>query len=46
VVLQDDGRLAGWLTRADISNGLRVGQAAQSTPDSESAWQELDREFV
>jgi Zn-dependent protease/CBS domain-containing protein len=46
VVLQDDGRLAGWLTRADISNGLRVGQAAQATPDSEPTWQELDREFV
>jgi Zn-dependent protease/CBS domain-containing protein len=46
VVLQDDGRLAGWLTRADISNGLRVGQTAQPSPDTESAWQELDREFV
>lgn len=46
VVLQDDGRLAGWLTRADISNGLRVGQATSPTPGSESAWQELDREFV
>ncbi len=46
VVLQDDGRLAGWLTRADISNGLRVGQTTQPTPGAESAWQELDREFV
>jgi Zn-dependent protease/CBS domain-containing protein len=46
VVLQDDGRLAGWLTRADISNGLRVAQTAQPTPGAESAWQELDREFV
>lgn len=46
VVLQDDGRLAGWLTRADISNGLRVGQTTQPSPDTESAWQELDREFV
>jgi Zn-dependent protease/predicted transcriptional regulator len=47
VVLEDDGRLAGWLTRADISQGLRVtqpGQPGQPTPDS--AWQELDREFV
>lgn len=42
VVLRDNGQLAGWLTRADISNGLRSrpGQA------QESAWQELDREFV
>ena len=42
VVLQDNGALAGWLTRADISNGLRSrpGQA------QDSAWQELDREFV
>lgn len=42
VVLQDDGRLAGWLTRADISNGLR---SRPGQPQS-SAWQELDREFV
>jgi Zn-dependent protease len=43
VVLQDDGRLVGWLTRADISNGLRrrPGEGTR-----ESAWQELDREFV
>ncbi len=42
VVLRDNGALAGWLTRADIANGLRSrpGQA------QDSAWQELDREFV
>lgn len=44
VVLQDDGRLAGWLTRADISNGLRLGQSEKA--EAESPWQELDREFV
>ncbi len=44
VVLRDDGRLAGWLTRADISNGLRTGQPGTNEP--ESAWQELDRELV
>ncbi|MCC6674338.1 MAG: CBS domain-containing protein, partial [Thermomicrobiales bacterium] len=44
VVLQDDGRLAGWLTRADISNGLRLGQSEKT--EAESPWQELDREFV
>ena len=43
VVLRDNGELAGWLTRADISNGLR-GRPGQ--PVHESAWQELDREFV
>lgn len=42
VVLRDDGRLAGWLTRADISNGLR---SRPGQPQS-TAWQELDREFV
>jgi predicted transcriptional regulator len=44
VVLEENGRLAGWLTRADISNGLRVGQSTPAAHDS--AWQELDREFV
>ena len=44
VVLEENGRLAGWLTRADISNGLRVGQTTTAAHDS--AWQELDREFV
>lgn len=44
VVLRDDGQLVGWLTRADISNGLRVGQTANAS--SESPWQELDRELV
>ena len=42
VVLRDNGMLAGWLTRADISNGLR-GRPGQP---QDSAWQELDREFV
>ncbi|MCA9860389.1 MAG: CBS domain-containing protein, partial [Thermomicrobiales bacterium] len=45
VVLKDDGRLAGWLTRADISNGIRTGQGTTPTPDG-NAWHELDREFV
>lgn len=44
VVLQDDGRLAGWLTRADISHGLRVG--SNGSTGTESSWQELDRELV
>ena len=44
VALRDDGRLAGWLTRADISNGLRLGEASPS--ESEAAWQDLDRELV
>lgn len=44
VVIENDGRLAGWLTRADISQGLRVTEPGASVP--ESAWQELDREFV
>ncbi len=43
VVLTDNGTLVGWLTRADISNGLR-GRPGQ--PAHDSAWQELDREFV
>lgn len=42
VVLQDDGKLIGWLTRADISNGLR----SRPGQPQDSAWQELDREFV
>jgi predicted transcriptional regulator len=45
VVLQNDGRLAGWLTRADISNGLRSGHAARGETSGLSA-SELDREFV
>lgn len=45
VVLENDGLLAGWLTRADISNGLRSGQGAKTiAPDP--AGSELDREFV
>jgi len=44
VVLQDDGRLAGWLTRADISNGLRLGHSEKM--EAGSPWQELDRELV
>jgi len=44
VVLEENGRLVGWLTRADISNGLRVAQTTPAAHDS--AWQELDREFV
>ena len=43
VVLTDNGTLVGWLTRADISNGLR-GRPGQGAQDS--SWQELDREFV
>ena len=42
VVLQNNGALAGWLTRADISNGLR----SRPGQPQDSAWQELDREFA
>jgi CBS domain-containing protein len=45
VVLENDGRLAGWLTRADISNGLRHGHAVRAESSGPSA-SELDREFV
>lgn len=44
VVLQNDGRLVGWLTRADISNGLRRGHDGRSGGGPSVA--ELDREFV
>lgn len=45
VVLRNDGRLAGWLTRADISNGLRLGSAT-IPPEGGPSVTELDREFV
>lgn len=46
VVLENDGRLVGWLTRADISNGLRTTSSASPAAAGGLSVAELDREFV